>query len=129
MVRLTILSGARAGGELDSAILPIVIGRNPDAQVSLTDAGVWDQHLEISLRRPDGFFLKVNPSALATVNGQPARGQFLRNGDLIQIGQVRIQFWLSRVRQVDLRPRELVTWLALGLLCAIQLALIYQFLK
>ena len=129
MVRLTILSGARAGTVFDSAVLPVVIGRNADASLRLEDAGVWDRHLEISLQKPEGFILAVNPAALATVNGEPARQQRLRNGDLINIGPAKIRFSLGGTRQIDLRPRELATWLALALLCAAQLALVYRFLK
>lgn len=129
MVRLKVLSGSRAGAVLDSSSFPIVIGRKPDSSLQLEDAGVWDRHLEIALRMPDGFILTVNPAALATVNSQPARQLLLRNGDVINIGPSRIQFWLSGTRQIDLRPREFLTWFGLALLCAAQVALIYRFLR
>jgi len=129
MVRLKVLSGSREGAVFDSAAFPVIIGRNPDANLRLEDAGVWDRHLEIALRKPDGFILTVNPAALATVNDQPARQQLLRNGDLINIGSSRIQFWLGGTRQIDLRLREFLTWFGLALLCVAQLGLIYHFLR
>lgn len=129
MLRLTILSGSRAGTLFDSAVFPVVIGRNADASLRLDDAGVWDRHLEISLQQPEGFVLSVNPAALATVNGEPARQQRLRNGDLINIGPAKIRFSLGGTRQINLRPRELATWFALALLCGVQLALVYRFLR
>jgi len=128
MLRLNVLSGGRAGAVWDCGVFPVVIGRNRDANVCLEDEGVWDRHLEITLKNPDGFVMAVNPSALATVNDQPTRQCPLRNGDVIQIGPARIQFWLSGTRQINLRPREFVTWIGLAALCAAQIVLIYRFL-
>jgi hypothetical protein len=77
------------------------------------------------LKMPDGFCSNASPSALTTVNGQSARQIFLRNGDIIELGPVRIQFWLSQTRQVDLRLREVLTWSALAGLCVAQVLLVY----
>jgi pSer/pThr/pTyr-binding forkhead associated (FHA) protein len=129
MVRLTILSGSRAGSSFDFGAFPVRVGRNPEAQVQLEDPGVWDRHLEISLTKPEGFILTVDPAALATVNGESTHQRLLRNGDLIQVGPTRIQFWLSGTRQIGLRPRELATWAGLALLCVAELVLIYRFLR
>jgi pSer/pThr/pTyr-binding forkhead associated (FHA) protein len=129
MVRLCVLSGGRAGALFDSDVFPVVIGRNRDASLCLEDAGIWVRHLEIVLQKTDGLILNVNPEALATVNGLPAKQHPLRNGDVIQIGPARIQFWLSGTRQIALRPREFVTWLGLAALCAAEILLIYRFLR
>ena len=48
-----------------------------------------------------------------------------RNGDLIELGAVKIQFWIAKAEQIRLRWREWLTWLALILLTAAQVALIY----
>ena len=71
------------------------------------------------------FRLTRRADANATVNGEPFTEIFLRNGDLIELGAVKIQFWISKAEQIRLRWREWLTWLALILLTAAQVALIY----
>jgi pSer/pThr/pTyr-binding forkhead associated (FHA) protein len=129
MVQFTVLSGRRTGLAVTAPRFPFVVGRNKDADLCFEEEGVWERHLEVDLRMPDGFLVQVNPGALATVNGQPVREAALRNGDLIGIGPVKIRFWLGQVQQVDLRWREFLTWFALALLCLAQIALIYRLMR
>ena len=129
MVQLKILSGANAGTEHVARRFPCVIGRASSADCRVSDAGVWDQHLELDLKIPTGFVLRLQPNALARVNGQPFEEILLRNGDLVEIGAVKIQFWLGELRQTSLAWRELATWLALAALCAVQLGLIYWLIR
>ncbi|MDB6020840.1 MAG: domain containing protein, partial [Pedosphaera sp.] len=63
---------------------------------------------------------------LAAINGQPFCEVVLRNGDAIEIGALKIRFWLGETRQGSLRPREWLTWTAFVLLIAAQLFLIYR---
>src|SRR5689334_24758572 len=51
--------------------------------------------LELDLRMPDGFALKVLSQARAAVNDQSVQQTILRNGDVIGIGAVKIRFWLG----------------------------------
>ena len=129
MVQLQVLSGKQAGAVAVARRFPFVIGRNGSANLRLEEEGIWHRHLEIDLRMPEGFVLAVHTQAAATVNDQPVRRAVLRNGDLIGIGAVKIRFWLSETRQSSLRARELLTWFALGALCAGQVALIYRLLR
>ena len=128
MVQLKVLSGKQAGAVVATGRFPFLVGRNHTAHLRLEEDGVWDRHLELDLRMPQGFMLTVQPEARATVNGQPVQQAVLRNGDLIAMGPVNIQFWLSETRQSELRAREWLTWAALAALCAGQLALIYRLL-
>lgn len=107
---------------------PVPIGRGPDAQLRLEDGGVWDQHLLLELDRR-GFSLKVGPNALARVNGQPVVETPLRNGDTIELGSVKIQFWLSGVQQRGLRLRELASWVAIIGVTAAQIGILYWLLR
>jgi hypothetical protein len=125
MVQLKILTGKKAGRSLVSRRFPFRVGRNHDASLCLEEKGVWDDHLEFDLGLPEGFVLKVLPAATAALNGQPVKTAVLRNGDLIEIGPVKIQFWLSEVRQRSLRLRELSTWSLMTGLCLGQIMLIY----
>lgn len=125
MVQISILTGRQAGAVVAARRFPFTVGRNNDASLHLEEDGVWERHLELVLEMPGGFLLRANPDALTTVNGQPTRQAFLRNGDVIEIGPVKIQFWLGPTRQADLRLREFLTWFALAALCAAQVAVVY----
>ena|SRR5260221_83978 len=114
-----------AGADCVARRFPVRVGRAPETDISLAEEGVWDWHLEIDHRRLEGFVLSVQPGALACVNGQPVQQAVLRNGDLIELGAVKMQFGLASTRSRSLRLREALTWIALALLCLGQVALIY----
>ena len=125
MVQLTILSGKQAGTCVVARRFPFCVGRNPGMDLRLEEHGVWDRHFELDLNVHEGFVLKVQSEARVIVNGEPAHSALLRNGDVIEIGALKIQFWLSETRQKKLRVREALTWASFVALCAGQLALIY----
>ena len=129
MVQLKVFSGKLAGTAALARRFPFVVGRNSTADLCLEQDGIWDRHLEFHLQIPDGFLLKAHPRALTSVNGQQVQQTFLRNGDLIEVGPLKIQFWLSETRQRGLRTREFLTWFALAALCAGQIVLIYGLLN
>ena len=123
MVQLNILSGSQAGGAHAARRFPISIGRAATADLRLQDTGVWDQHLQLTFT-PTGFRLKLCEGALATLNSEPFTEAPLRNGDLIVLGSVALQFWLAGVEQRNFAAREELTWLAFAGLVAVQLLLI-----
>jgi hypothetical protein len=128
MVHLRLLSGNDPGSVLCIRRFPCLIGRGSAAQVRLEDAGVWDRHLELRLSPSEGIAAQVLPGALATINGEKLERSLLRNGDILQLGSARLQFWLSPTRQRSFRLREQLTWIAFAALCAAQLCLIYKLL-
>jgi len=124
VLQLTILDGKRTG-QWVARRLPVRIGRAPDADLSLQEDGVWDSHLEIALRPREGFVLTAQPGAFVSVNQQTVQEAILRNGDQIGMGAVTMRFGLSPTRHRSLRLREVLTWIALALLCLGEVALIY----
>ena len=68
--------------------------------------------------------LATAPNALTTVNGAPIQIAALRNGDLITLGSVKLQFWLAAARQRSLRLPEAFVWTLLAAVTAAQFALI-----
>lgn len=121
MVLLRHLSGPLAGQESRVARFPFQIGRGASCDLRLEAPGVWEQHLVLERSPERRFLLRVQPPATLRVNDAEARSPVaLRNGDLIQLGDVRLQFWLAPVRQPDLRLREALTWTALLLLAVLQ---------
>jgi len=129
MVQLKILAGKKAGSTFVARRFPVHIGRAPNNELQLEDDGVWDQHLELAFDKTDGFVLSANGGGLAAVNGEPTQQTILRNGDLIQLGSLKLQFWLGEPRQVGLALREWLVWCGIVAVCALQIALIYLLLR
>jgi pSer/pThr/pTyr-binding forkhead associated (FHA) protein len=125
MVQLKVGFPDKADSVIVVRHFPFRIGRSPDSTLPLAEPGVWERHARIILDRAKGFLLEVEPGALAAVNGEPVHEATLRNGDLIRIGSVTIQFWLSEVLQANFRIREWLTWGAMAALAGIQVALFY----
>jgi len=128
VVQLSILTGNRAGDHWVARRFPVQIGRAPNSDLRLQEEGVWENHLQIHLRSREGFLLAALAPAFVAVNGQSIKEAILRNGDLIELGAVRIRFSLAPTRQRGLRLRESLVWLTLAALCSGQIALIYWLL-
>jgi hypothetical protein len=128
VIQLNILSGKLAGVSWSTRRFPVWVGRALDAELRLEEDGVWDQHMLLDLDR-EGFIIKVQPNALARINGQPASEAHLRNGDTIELGAVTLQFWLSGVCQTRLRWRQMLSWSVIVGVVLAQIAILYWFLK
>jgi hypothetical protein len=128
MVQLDILSGKMAGSVYRARRFPVRMGRSPAAQLRFEEDGIWDQHLELCFQRRQGFLLKKAPEAFATLNGKPFEQAFLRNGDRIEMGFIKLQFWLAERGQRGLGPRETLTWAGIAAVCLAQVWVIYRLL-
>ncbi len=129
MVLFKILSGKKAGASWAARRFPVRVGRAPANDLQLEDAGIWDEHLLLNFQPQSGFLLSTRGEALASVNGQPVQETLLRNGDTLQLGSVRLQFWLADTRQSGLLIREWLTWAAIGAICLAQVGIIYWLLR
>jgi pSer/pThr/pTyr-binding forkhead associated (FHA) protein len=129
MVQLKVLSGKKAGTTWVARRFPVRIGRSSTADLQLEESGVWDQHLQLDFDLEEGIVLSAQPDALATVNDQPVRQAVLRNGDVIDIGSLRMQFWLSETHQAGLRVREGLTWAGIAAISLGQIGLIHWLLR
>jgi pSer/pThr/pTyr-binding forkhead associated (FHA) protein len=125
MIQLQVLSGNQAGAVIVARRFPFCIGRASAMDLCLNDPGVWDHHLVLALMPESGFILSRQSDALAYINGTGFDQIALRNGDVIELGSARLQFWLAQTRQRSFRQREILTWCFLGLLCLTQVALVY----
>jgi pSer/pThr/pTyr-binding forkhead associated (FHA) protein len=125
MIQLNILSGKQAGHQAVARRFPFRIGRAAGNELQLDDDGVWDRHLVLAFQRESGFTLSTGPDALAAVNSQAVQTAVLRNGDLITLGSVQLQFWLGAARQRGLRASEFCVWTLIVGITALQLALVY----
>lgn len=125
MVQLRILSGKKTGTVWTARHFPVRIGRASNANLRLEEDGVWERHLLLQFRRADGFVLTAESEALAAVNGHAIREAVLRNGDIIELGALKLQFWLSETRQFGLGFREALVWVGIIVVCLGQAGLIY----
>ena len=128
MVQLNLLSGKKAGASMLARRFPVRVGRSPANDLRLDDEGVWEEHLEISLQQ-GGFSVKTLGGALTALNGEPVFESVLRNGDTIQLGAAKLQFWLAETRQARLAFREWATWLGIAGISLAQVALVYYLLN
>ncbi len=124
MVQFRVLNGHRAGTAQTATRFPCTIGRANADDFQLVEAGVWENHLQLDLQIPDGFRLRRLGQGRASVNGTEFDELILRNGDVIELGAVKVQFWLAEVRQSDNRVREALVWLGLVALVLLEGALI-----
>jgi hypothetical protein len=91
----------------------------------MDDPGVWEKHLELRLD-PDGrFVLSTFPDTVALLNGQSFKKSHLRNGDLVDLGSARFQFWLGETRQARGIANACILWGVLVGVLAAEFALIW----
>lgn len=124
MVQLQILSGEKAGKIYSFTRFPIRIGRSSTADLSFEETGVWDSHFEINFTR-EGLILKTCPNAWVNINDKRVKEATLRSGDVILIGLLKLRFGLTPMQQRSLVFREGATWGGIGLLCLLEVAVIY----
>ena len=129
MIQIRILFGKAAGENIFVRRFPFHVGRAPQNELALDDAGVWDEHLKINFQKKEGFILETNADAFAAVNDSPQKSTRLRNGDIISFGSAKIQFWLAPPRQRNLALAELSVWLLLATLTAIQIFILLKLRK
>jgi pSer/pThr/pTyr-binding forkhead associated (FHA) protein len=108
---------------------PIRIGRSPNSDLRLEEVGVWNEHAVLQLDPARNFSLIAQPEAIVRVNGKPTSQAVLRNGDTIELGVVRLQFWLEPARQRGLRLVEVFTWVAFAAVTLGEVILIYTLLS
>lgn len=70
----------------------MVIGRDADCQVRLTEAGISDRHAAIERREQGYFFRDLDSANGIRVNGQAVHEQRLATGDELELGSVRLLF-------------------------------------
>ena len=108
---------------------PVRVGRAAGNDLRLEEDGVWDRHFVLNFDPAEGFILTAQPDALLTVNHEPARSARLRNGDSIEIGSARLQFWLNEIPQRSQRVREGFVWTLIIAICLTEVALVYWLLR
>jgi pSer/pThr/pTyr-binding forkhead associated (FHA) protein len=128
MIQLQILSGKMAGNVQVVRRFPFSIGRGSECALQLIDEGVWNDHLTLQFQPQDGFILQTATGTIVAVNDQAQTAVRLRNGDILSLGSVKIQFSLTASQQHGQQVRELFLWTILVLVTFGQFALIFWLL-
>ena len=127
LAQLTILSGNGKRHNLEANHFPVLIGRGEKCGVQLKAKGVWKRHVMLDLGNEGGFVLRPEKDASTLINNESLKSaRRLRNGDIITVGSVKLQFWLGRPRQRSMEGRELVFWLMLYVILVAQAWLIWR---
>ena len=84
------------GGELRLSSLLCRLGRAPDNELCFDNDSVSGYHAEV-YHLPDGTFqiCDLDSTNGTWVNGQRVHAQLLRNGDVVELGEVRLHFRTS----------------------------------
>jgi hypothetical protein len=118
-----------AGMETIARHFPFWVGRDQRAGLRLEGDGVWERHAEFQLSTEEGIELVSRPEAFTAVGGLRVERSLLRNGDIVEVGGVKLQFALSPARRKSLWVREALTWAGLAALTAFQVALVSHLLS
>lgn len=80
-------------GELRLRSVLCRLGRAPDNDISFDNNSVSSRHAEVYYL-PDGSFQisDLNSTNGTFVNGQRIQSQRLKNGDIVELGEVRLHF-------------------------------------
>jgi len=111
VISLKVLQGESAGREIPAGRFPFSIGRAATSDFRSQDSGVWDHHAVLS---PDpnfpGFRVAAGPNALVILNGESVHDARFRNGDVLELGSLKLSCSLAPARQSSGRLWEWLTY-------------------
>lgn len=104
MYRLIILTGPSSGLRITIESEPMVIGRDPDCAIRVTDEEVARKHAVIE-HREDGIYIRdLGSMNRILVNRREVREQRLKHGDTIELGLTR--FLVQALVQADVEDEQ-----------------------
>jgi len=124
MFCLTVVKGKQQGHSIDIKKYPFVIGKNQEAHLRLSDAGIWDDHLAIDLTPGESPTVKRMGDGSVSVNSEPIESMTLRNGDIITIGAAQLRFNSTPAKRKSLVFQNSASWIALILVVILEIFLV-----
>lgn len=88
---LVVMNGAHAGNRV-SVEGSVLVGRDPDAELNLTDAGVSWHHAQIEDRGGSFAIVDTGSTNGTTVNGETVEEKVLTRGDKITFGTTLVRY-------------------------------------
>lgn len=129
MIQFKISDGQLAGVVHDVRQFPFRVGRSPQSDLQLEEPGVWDDHLVVEFDPSQGFMLSTQGQAITSVNGCPVQSVRLHNGDGIEVGSLKMSFWIGATKQSSQRVFEWFVWMVLVLVTVAELGLLFWLAK
>ena len=125
LAQLVVLNKHSTSLQITCSDLPIHIGRASDCQMRLKEKGIWDRHVELDLDRDGSFLLRPTSEGSTLINDEPLKEKHkLANGDIIILGDTKLQFFIGPARQRLFDTREALCWMVLMAFVAIQVWLV-----
>lgn len=121
MFRLTVLEGKRRGQHFDISSYPFVIGNNVEADLRMSDLGVWSNHASIELKAGGEPHIRRLGDGVVSVNAEPLVFSKLRNGDLIAVGAAVFRFSSSPASLKNLGNLPVFVWFFIGAVVLLEL--------
>lgn len=109
MYQLTALEGENHGGRFFLGKASFVLGKNPNADLQLKEAGVWNDHVRIEVSEREPRIRRLGEGILI-LNSEPTDLAVLRNGDLIQIGGAKFIFEVSPPKRRPFHVQHFLLW-------------------
>lgn len=100
-VRLILLSGSRVGEEVRVDRVA-VLGRNPDCELHLDDAGVSRRHARVRIDGDEVWLEDLGSSNGTKVSGQRVKEVRLEDGDVFELAKVKVR--VKSVRDAAVAP-------------------------
>lgn len=131
MFELHLLSGQKAGQCERVRRFPFKIGRSSQNDLSLTDRGVWKEHLNLKAIPGKGVWVEACEGAQTRlrVNGASHESCSIKSGDILELGEVRIEIRMSPPQLRNFIGTEIGFWSIVVGVCLSQLAMIYFWLQ
>lgn len=107
---------------LPLAVYPFAVGRAAGASCRLDAPGVWDRHLHFELDPSEGLQMVAGDGALVRHQGSLVTRHRVRNGDEFEAGPAVIRVMMGPPARRRLGFWELLLWLVLGVMAAVQFA-------
>ncbi len=110
MVELMVLTGPQSGSHLLIPRLPACVGRSREVEVPLSGPGVWDRHFDL-VTTPEGrVALRTIGEARVMIDSVSVTERPLRNGELLEVGGIKLRFLIVESSQQPLTAREFSVW-------------------
>lgn len=125
MFELEVVEGRQSGERTVVRAGTFIIGKNIDADLTLSGAGVWDDHLAVEWSPGGNPSVRRIGDGLISLNSEPVETAQLRNGDLIRVGAILLRFGSSPVIQKSQALSSALSWVLLGTVLVSELALLF----
>jgi len=95
--RIVIQTDGVQGTSFELSASETLIGRNPTADITLLDEGISREHVVILLDEESGVYTVEDLQSTngTKVNGKRVRSAPLSSGDIVELGQTRLEFILE----------------------------------